>query len=203
MISKAELEKVVGSKAAERFHGPLNDAFAEFHVDTPLRVAAFVAQAMHESLCFTVLRENLNYSAKGLLATFPKHFTAEQAAKYEHQPERIANRVYANRDGNGDEASGDGWKFRGGGLFQETGLQGYFDCSQALFGDGRLVNNPELIEDPLTACRAAAWFWSKNKLNQLADQEDMKGITRKVSGGYNGLKERQDNYAKVLTAFGG
>lgn len=203
MISKAELEKVVGVKVADTFHAPLNDAFAEFDVSTPLRVAAFVAQGMEESLGFTMLRENLNYSAEGLLKTFQKYFTPEEAARYAHQPQRIANRVYANRNGNGDEASGDGWKFRGGGLFQETGLDGYFKCSQAIFGDGRLVNNPELIEDPVTACRAAGWFWKVNKLNQLADQEDMKGITRKVNGGYNGLKERQDNYIKVLQAFGG
>lgn len=204
MISKIELFRVLGSaELTDKFFYPLNDAMAEFEVDTPLRVAAFLAQAFHESQGFTRMRENLNYSEQGLLTTFPKYFTPEQAKAYARQPERIANRVYASRMGNGPEDSGDGWRYRGVGLFQLTGANNLRACSTALFGDDRALRDPDVLEQPVNACRAAAWFWSVNKLNQLADQEDMKGITKKINGGYNGLKERQDKYDAILRVFGG
>lgn len=203
MISFPELEKLVGTAVAEKFLSPLNDAFTEFEIDTPLRVASFMAQAMHESARFTHLRENLNYSAQGLLAVFPRYFTPEEAQEYARQPEKIANRVYANRMGNGPEESGDGWKNRGVGIFQMTGADNLRSCSMDLYGDDRGLQDPSIFEQPLDACRAAGWFWAKNKLNQLADQEDNKGITRKINGGYNGLKERLDLYNETLKAFGG
>jgi Predicted chitinase len=210
MISKAELvrvldPKVLGQKAqtlADVFHQPLNDAMAEFDVNTPTRVAAFLAQALHESARLTRLRENLNYSAEGLLATFPKYFTPVVAQEYARNPERIANRVYANRMGNGPEESGDGWKYRGVGIFQLTGKDNIRACSKAICDNEQYVEDPALIEQPVDACRSAGWFWSSNKLNSLADQEDMKGITRKINGGYIGLKERQEGYVRILTIFG-
>lgn len=205
MISQNELFRVLNSAAlTEKYFAPLNEAMAEFNVDTPLRVAAFLAQAMHESGMFQHLRENLNYGWEGLRKTFPKYFPTDlEAQQYSRQAERIANRVYANRMGNGDEASGDGWRYRGVGIFQLTGADNLRACSIALFGDDRVLSDPALLEQPANACRSAAWFWSVNKLNQLADQEDMRGITKKINGGYNGLKERQENYDNILKAFGG
>ena len=203
MISSPELEKLIGTDNASTFLKPLNDAFTEFEIDTPLRVASFMAQAMHESARFSRLEENLNYSVQGLLTVFPKYFTADTAPDYARRPAKIAARVYADRMGNGDEASDDGWKFRGRGLFQVTGKGNYRACSMALYGDERLLDNPDLLCSPEEACRAAGWFWKTNKLNQLADQEDQKGITRKINGGYNGLKERLALYNETLRAFGG
>jgi putative chitinase len=177
----------------------LNQQLEEFNINTPLRVAHFVAQIAHESGGFRYKSENLNYSAKALRAVFSKYFapkTDKDAELYARQPEKIANRVYANRMGNGDEQSGDGWKYRGRGLIQLTGFDNYQQCSDAIGKD--LVSNPDLLaESAEMAVAAACWFWNKRKLNDYADQDDLKQITKKINGGYHGLDDRAEHLARA------
>jgi putative chitinase len=182
-----------------RFVTPLADACAEWGIDTPLRLAAFLAQIAHESGQFRALVENLNYSAEALLRVFPRHFNAAQAAAYARQPERIAARAYANRMGNGDETSGDGWHYRGRGLIQVTGRSNYAACGAALGLD--LIVQPELLEQPGPASRSAAWFWHRNGLNRPADARDIETITRRINGGLTGLEDRKAHYARACAAL--
>jgi len=178
----------------------LNDAAGKFAIDTPLRAAAFIAQTAHESAEYSRFIENLNYSAQGLLNTWPKKFTAKLAAAYARQPDRIASYVYACRMGNGDEASGDGWRYRGRGVIQITGKDLYQACGSGLGVD--LAASPELLEQPHFAFLSAAWFWGSRKLNDLADRGDLVGITRVINGGTNGLEERQAYYKLAKAALG-
>ena len=168
--------------------------FADFYLDTPLRQAHFLAQAAHETGSFTRLEENLNYSAKNLLATFPKQSPdGSTAARFARNPEAIANRVYANRLGN--LSPGDGWKYRGRGLFQITGRSNY----EAM---GKLALLPLLIQPALAMSSRyllpiALHFWNSRGLSALADQDDLSGITRMVNGAETGLSDR----AAWLTRF--
>lgn len=179
---------------------PLNETFERFGLVDPIHVAAFLSQVGHESARLSQVEENLNYSSKGLLATFPKYFTPQQALDYARKPENIANRVYANRMGNGDESSGDGWKYRGKGVIQVTGRQNHARCGEALGLD--LINDPDLLLEPLNAALSAGWFWESRKLNNLAEQEDLRGITRAVNGGMNGFADRQLIYQLAKKALG-
>lgn len=167
----------------------LQTACDKYDITTVSRLACFLAQVAHESGGFNAVKENLNYSAQGLVTTFKKYFpTLETAKSYERNPEAIANRVYASRMGNGNEASGDGFKYRGRGLIQLTGQQNY-----TLFATDMNMNIDEAIEYLETydgAAMSAAWFWWKNNLNVLADQEDMKTLTKRINGGFNGLEDR-------------
>lgn len=182
-----------------RFATPLAEARAEWNIDTPLRLAAFLAQIAHESGQLRTLVENLNYSAEALLRVFPRHFDAGLAAAYARQPERIGSRVYANRMGNGDEASGDGWRYRGRCLIQVTGHDNYAACGSALGLD--LIAQPELLEQPGPAARSAGWFWHRNSLNRPADARDIETITRRINGGLTGLDDRKAHYARACTAL--
>ncbi|EME70985.1 glycoside hydrolase family 19 [Paramagnetospirillum caucaseum] len=182
-----------------RFATPLAEACAEWVIDTPLRQAAFLAQIAHESGQFRALAENLNYSAEALLRVFPRHFDAGQAATYARQPQRIGSRVYANRMGNGDEASGDGWRYRGRGLIQVTGKANYAACGTALGLD--LIAQPDLLEQPAPAARSAVWFWHRNGLNRPADARDIETITRRINGGLTGLDDRKAHYAHACAAL--
>lgn len=170
----------------------LPDTMAKFEINTPLRLAHFLAQAGHESGNFRLTKENLNYSAKGLNGIFKKYFpTLEAAAAYERKPEKIANKVYANRMGNGDEASGDGAKYCGRGYIQLTGKTNY----QAFFTSMKLdVNSDPALVATQYALASAAWFWSKNGLNKLADggatDAVVTSITKRVNGGTIGLDDR-------------
>ena len=168
----------------------LNEEMLKAQIDTPLRVAHFIAQLAHESGSFKYHTENLNYSAKALRGVFGKYFPTDEGAEaYARQPEYIANRVYANRMGNGDESSGEGWKYRGRGLIQLTGKENYTRCGEALGLD--LVERPEQVaEDPHVAVAAAAWFWNQRKLNDHADEDDVTTITKRINGGYHGLEDR-------------
>lgn len=163
----------------------------KFEINTPLRLAHFLAQCSHESGGFKLTQENLNYSAKGLLGTFPKYFDVATAVLYERKPEKIANVVYANRMGNGDKASGDGWKFRGRGYIQLTGHDNYANFDKTVIED--VLASPELVATkyPLLS---AAWFWNKAKINTVADggptSEVVAKVTRKVNGGVIGLDDR-------------
>lgn len=174
---------------AEAWGAPLRDAAGLFEIDTDEREAMWIAQCAHESGGFSTLVENLNYSPAGLLATFGKYFTPGEAATYARQPERIANRVYANRMGNRDEASGDGWRYRGRGLIQLTGTTNYRRAGGAL--GVNLTADPDLLLHPLYAALSAAWFWRAAGCNELADAGDFIGITRKINGGLNGLDDRR------------
>ena len=163
----------------------------------PERVTAFIAQAGHESGNFSVIRENLNYSAQGLLATFPHYFNQALAAKYARNPSAIANHVYANRMGNGDEASGDGWKFRGRGLIQLTGRSNYSAFASVV--NKSIADVIPYLETPEGATEGAGWFWSTNGLNELADAGQFITITKKINGGTNGLADREAIWATART----
>jgi putative chitinase len=186
-------------KNFDEWYSNLLNTLPEYDIDTSARVAAFMAQCGHESGGFTVMQENLNYSAKGLVGTFKKYFPTEAHAKpYERKPEMIANRVYANRMGNGDEASGEGWYFRGRGIVQITGKNNYTKCSQSLFESNVLVENPDLLLETEYAIHSACWFWSAARLNELADIGDMKTMTKRINGGYIGLEDRINHYNHAI-----
>ena len=186
-------------KNFEEWYTNLGDILPEYDIDTPKRVAAFMAQCGHESGGFTLMQENLNYSAKGLVGTFKKYFPTEAHAKpYERKPEMIANRVYANRMGNGDEASGEGWYFRGRGIVQITGKNNYTKCSQSLFESNVLVENPDLLLETEYAIHSACWFWSAARLNELADIGDIKTMTKRINGGFIGLEDRINHYNHAI-----
>ena len=180
----------------DKVYPALAAAMEEFEIDTPQRIAMFLAQCAHESAYFSVKRENLNYSADGLKKIFPKYFANRDASEYNRQPEKIANVVYSNRMGNGDEESGDGWRFCGRGFIQLTGKSNYTACGTALGVD--LSENPQYLETPEGAARSAAWFWSKNGLNKFADEGDIKGATKRINGGFIGLEDRTEIYEEVL-----
>ena len=169
----------------------------KFAINTPLRLSHFLSQCAHESGNFKVVNENLNYSANGLLSTFAKYFDANTANQYARNPEKIANHVYANRNGNGPESSGDGYKYRGKGYIQLTGKSNYKSFSDAIGED--CVSNSDLVATkyPLAS---AAWFFSKNGINAIADQGSSTSVitlvTKKINGGTNGLDDRIQYFNK-------
>lgn len=167
--------------------------FTRFEVNTPLRIAHFMAQLEHESNLKPIV-ENLNYSKESLLKVFPKYFKNGIEDKYARKPEKIANRVYANRMGNKEEQSGDGWKYRGRGFIQLTGFNNYKALSKALNID--YINNPDLLLNEADALMSALWFWYTNNLNHLADLDDIVSITKKINGGLIGIEDRKRKLLK-------
>ncbi len=173
---------------------PFNETFQRFGIVTPAQQASWIGQCGHECGNFRILEENLNYRAPTLLKLFPKTpkrqwgFTPEEAAAYEKQPQKIANRIYGNRMGNRDEASGDGWRFRGSGFLQLTGHSNFYHAGQALGVD--FVMQPELVRTPMYAAQTAGWFWQTHKLNQYADKGDFLTMTKRINGGTIGLEDR-------------
>ena len=179
----------------------LNKILPDYGIDTPQRVAAFVAQAAHESGNFTALHENLNYRAVTLRKVFPKYFpTDEMAAQYAQQPERIANRVYANRMGNGPEESGDGFRYCGRGLIQLTGQQNYQNFADSI--ETPLEQIPDFLQTFEGAVQSACWFWENNNLNQYADTDDILTMTKRINGGTIGLADREKHYEHAKHVFG-
>ena len=169
--------------------GPLNETFAKFGIATVDEQAAFIGQYSHESNHFRTLQENLNYRPETLHQLWPQRFpTMEIAAQYAHQPEKIANKVYANRMGNRDEASGDGFRFHGRGLPQLTGHDLYFHFGQFIGED--LIANPDLVATPKYAAMAGGWYWKTHNLSAAADAEDWVKVTKIINGGTFGLEER-------------
>jgi len=169
----------------------------EYQINTTKRVAAFLAQCGHESGGFVFVTENLNYSASGLMRVFPKYFPDLATAKqYERNPKKIASRVYANRMGNGDEASGEGFAFRGRGILQLTGKDNYFWFGASLNLTPEQAS--EYLETFEGAAQSACWFWETNKLNKFVDGGDFKGLTRAINGGYIGLADREHHYEIAL-----
>jgi putative chitinase len=167
---------------------PLLETFEKYDISTPKRQAYFIGQCMHESGGFKQLKENLNYSAKGLMATWPSRFPdIDTAEKYERNPEKIANKVYAGRMGNTED--GDGAKYIGRGLIQLTGKENYANCGSAIGVD--LVANPDLLSTPKYAALSAGWFWNRKGLNALADVDDLDTITKRINGGLIGIADRK------------
>jgi putative chitinase len=184
----------------------LIDDMVSHEINTPLRAAHFLAQAAHESGGFKFKSENLNYSKESLLKVFPKYFTAASAEGYHRQPEKIASRVYANRMGNGNEASKDGWKFKGRGYIQLTGKDNYKAFSDWA-KEPSIMENPDQVADDKYAGLSAIWFWNKNGLSKIADTDNLRDdktlikITARVNGGTHGLAdrlERFNDYKKIL-----
>ncbi len=168
--------------------------------ENPKRMAAFLAQIAHESGGFSTTKENLNYSAQGLRKTWPKRFTTIAIAnQYARNPEKIANKVYANRMGNGAESSGDGFKYRGRGLIQLTGKDNYRKFAKAI--NKNMDEIVSYLETPEGAVSSAGWFWDINKLNIYADKNDFVGLTRRINGGTNGLADRKHHYDIALQAL--
>lgn len=189
----------LGVERAALWIGPLEQAMVRWEINTRPRIAAFLAQAAHESSELRHLEESLNYSADGLVRTWPNRFTAGLAGEYARKPEAIANYVYADRLGNGDKASGDGWLYRGRGIFQLTGRANYRDCSVAIAGDAdTLLVNPEFLTDPDFACQSAGWYWSSRGLSDLAERGGFEEITRKINGGLIGLPERLKYWNRAI-----
>ena len=185
----------------ETFVEPLSKICDYYEITTLQRQAAFLAQTAHESGGYTAIRENLNYSADGLQKIFKKYFPdAATAQQYARQPEKIANRVYANRMGNGDEASGDGYRFRGRGIIQLTGKFNYTQLSQDL--DMSLDETVQYLETPEGAVVSAGWFWHRNKLNAICDREDFVMLTKRINGGTLGLEDRKHHYEIALKILG-
>lgn len=184
----------------EEWYQALSKILPDYGIDTPQRIAAFIAQCGHESAGFTVLKENLNYRWETLRRVFPRHFPTDDIAKrYASLPnkqEAIANRAYANRMGNGPEESGDGWRYCGRGLIQLTGKNNY-----SLFADSIGIPVEEASEYLQTfegAVQSACWFWETNNLNRFADAGDIRGMTKVINGGLNGLEDRILHYEKAL-----
>jgi putative chitinase len=174
---------------------PLQETFEKYQINTPKRQACFLGQTMHESNGFRALRENLNYSAKALMNTWPSRFPdMDTAEKFERQPEKIANKVYSGRMGNTED--GDGAKYIGRGLIQLTGKDNYRAFGEAIGED--LVANPQLVEEPRYAALSAGWFFNKRNLNALADAMDIETMSKRINGGTIGMADRIAKINKVL-----
>lgn len=186
----------------EGYLEPLNTVAQYYDMfENPKRVAGFLAQTAHESGGFTAIKENLNYSKDGLRKIFGKYFpTDELAQQYARQPEKIANRVYANRMGNGPEESGDGYRFCGRGLIQLTGRQNYTKLAQDL--GISVEETAQYLETPNGAVSSAGWFWDQNNLNQYCDRDDFVTLTKRINGGTIGLADRQHHYHIALEHLG-
>ena len=180
---------------------PLNEAFQKYDISTPARQAFFIGQCAHESGNFRILEENLRYSATALMRVWPSRFpNLEVANQFAGNAEKIGNKLYSGRMGNGDEESGDGWKYHGRGLIQLTGKDNYANCGSSLGVD--LVGNPDLLLDPKYAALSAAWFWNKKGLNALADSKDYDTMTKRINGGLIGLDDRKAKIAKAISVLG-
>jgi len=178
---------------------PLNQVFVKYDIGTPKRQAAFIGQCAVESANFTRLQENLNYSAQRLTQVWFSRFpNVSMAEPYAHNPEKLANFVYAGRMGNLQD--GDGWKFHGRGLIQLTGRENYANCGSGIGVD--IIDNPDLLLTPKYAALSAGWFWNKKGLNALADTQEYGTMTRRINGGLTGLEERIAKITKTLQVLG-
>ena len=200
-FTKEQLSSVVGNNPdLDGWYEALSSVLPEYEIDSLQRVAAFIAQCTHESGGFKRLKENLNYKAESLVRVFPKYFPSLDLAKqYAHDQQKIANRVYGGRMGNGDESSGDGFRYCGRGLIQLTGRNNYTKFAESI---GISVEEvPALLETFEGAVKSACWFWKTNNLNQYADAGDILTMTKRINGGTIGLEDRVKHYNHALEVF--
>lgn len=202
MLTSSQFKKLFPNcKDPDGWVDAMNEVFPKYEINTPKRIAAFIAQCGHESGGWRTFSENLNYSAKSLDAVFGKYFVraGRDANDYARQPEKIANVVYAGRMGNVND--GDGWKYRGRGPIQLTGHDNYAAFSKDMDVDA--VDNPDQVaEDKTVALMSAIWFWNKNGLNKYADDGDIKTMTKRINGGYIGLEDRIHHYKEAIEMLG-
>jgi len=200
MIALAKLQECFSDTKPARvayFYEGICQTFEVFDINNPRRQAAFLAQCGHESGGLNLTEENLHYKAATLTKLWPKKFPADVAAQYAKMgPEAIGSRTYGGRMGNGDESTGDGYRYRGRGLIQLTGKDNYSACGDALGMD--LISEPDLVSDNPVAVLSAGWFWDTHHLNALADAEDLLTMTKRINGGTIGLEERIENYHDML-----
>jgi putative chitinase len=201
-LTQAQLKQIIPKNPyVDHWHRALSQLLPEYEINTPQRMAAFLAQCAHESGGFTAIKENLNYRAASLRKTFAKYFpTDELAQQYANKPQAIANKVYANRMGNGDEASGDGYRYSGRGLIQLTGKDNYFWFAASINLTPEAAS--EYMETFEGAAQSACWFWETNNLNQWADAGDILTLTKRINGGTIGLEDRKKHYEHALHIFG-
>jgi putative chitinase len=202
ILTKEQLSQIIpGNPYIEHWYNALAQALPDYDINTPQRVAAFLAQCAHESGGFTAIKENLNYQAASLVKVWPSHFPSmEIASQYAHNPEKIADRAYANRMGNGPEGSGDGWNFCGKGLIQITGRSNYQAFADSIQED---INNLPAYLATFEGCvQSACWFWQAHNLNQFADNGDITTMTKRINGGTLGLNDRTNRYQHALQVMG-
>lgn len=185
----------------------LSEEMVNAGIDTPLSVCHFLSQMSHESSGFSSLVENLNYSSEGLARVWPKRFAKDGkpndlAKRLHRNPQGIANHVYANRMGNGSPESGDGWRYRGRGIIMITGAYNFEKYSKIIFGDSRLLENPDLASDISVAAKIACAYWNENKLNELAEKDDVVAITKIINGGLVGIEHRKELLNKAKKSIG-
>ena len=204
-LTKEQLRQIIPKNPyLDHWYSDLSQLLPYYDINTPQRIASFLAQCTHESDDFTALKENLNYRPASLRKLFPTHFETDEIANdYANRPnkqEAIANRLYCNRMGNGDEASGDGYRYCGRGLIQITGKDNYF-----WFAASVQITAEEASQYMQTfegACQSACWFWENNNLNQFADSGDIITMTKRINGGTIGLDDRKARYAKIMKILG-
>lgn len=201
-FTKQQLKEMIPRNPyVDQWYEAISEILPEYQINTPQRVAAFLAQCAHESGGFVFLKENLNYKAASLRKVFPKYFPDDSiAAAYANKPEMIANRVYANRMGNGDEHSGDGWRYCGRGLIQLTGKDNYTFFAASI--DVPIEEAAEYLQTFEGAVQSACFFWEQNNLNQWADKGDILTLTKRINGGTIGLEDRIKHYNHALHIFG-
>ena len=195
-FTEDKFAQLISHNTAEWYQALINN-LPQYEINTPERVAAFIAQCAHESGGFKRLKENLNYKWESLRRVFPKYFpTDDVAQEYAHKPEQIANRIYGSRMGNGDESSGDGFRYCGRGSIQLTGRNNYTKFAESI---GMAVEEvPQLLETYDGAVKSACWFWSSNNLNQWADAGDILTMTKRINGGTIGLEDRIKHYNHAM-----
>jgi putative chitinase len=201
-FTQEKFTEIIGKNPyADHWYKAICEILPDYDIDTVPRVAAFLAQTAHESGGYRAIKENLNYKAASLTKVWPKYFpNMDVANAYANQPERIANRAYANRMGNGPEESGDGWKFCGRGLIQLTGKDNYTRYAQSL--EISLDEASEHLTTFEGCVQSAAWFWEANNLNQWADKGDMLTLTKRINGGTLGLEDRIKHYNHACEVLG-
>ena len=194
IITEVNIQKILNNPNSDEWFLLFKKYFSDYEINSTIRISAFLAQTCHESLNYKTLEENLNYSGVRLLAVFPKYFKGVDITKYTRNKKAIANRVYANRMGNGSEASGDGYKFRGRGVIQITGKYNY--TKLASFLNKTIDETVNFLSTKEGALVSALWFWKTNNLNTIADSENHQLLCKKINGGLNGLSDRIAKYNK-------
>jgi len=198
----AKFKTIIGNNPnADHWFEALCEILPDYDINTVPRVAAFLAQTAHESGGYRAIKENLNYKAESLTKVWPRYFpNIDIARQYAQQPERIANRAYGNRMGNGPEESGDGWRYCGRGLIQLTGKNNYTFFAGSL--EIPLEECSEYLETFEGAVQSACFFWDQNGLNKWADAKDILTLTKRINGGTIGLEDRQKHYNHALHILG-